>query len=109
MAVSKLGTFMGHPVKHYNGYSNPQVGDMVIDHQTLTTKIYTGTEWYELASEDLSPNLTDIELRWQNRREINDEYLEETYPDLKKLKEEYTEMRDKYKVFEILKVDNDGT
>ena len=99
---------MGHDVKHYNGYSKPQVGDMIIDHMSLTTKIYTGKDWYELASEDLSNDLSGIENRWRNQAQLTDEYLEETYPDLKKLKDEYNEMRDKYKTFEILKVDHNA-
>ena len=41
-----------------------------------------------------------------NKRNITDEFLEEEYPELKQLKEEYEHMRDKLKVFEILKTDN---
>jgi len=95
---------MGHPVKHYN-YGPPQIGDMVLDHTTMSTKIWTGTDWYEITHDDLGANLSAIELRWQNRRRITDEYLEEQYPDLKPLREEYERMRNKYKVFEILKQD----
>lgn len=105
MAVNpKLGTFMGQPVKHYHS-GRPVVGDMMIDHLTLTTKIFDGTDWYEITNEDLGDNLRAIESRWQNRRQITDEYLESEYPDLKPLREEYEQMRDKYKVFEILRQD----
>jgi len=79
---------MGHPVKDYR-HGAPVVGDMINDPMTMTMKIWTGQDWYELTSEDLSPNLSEIELRWQNRRQITDEYLEEQYPDLKPLREAY--------------------
>lgn len=95
---------MGHPVKNYNS-GPPQIGDMAMDHRTMATKIWDGTDWYTINTEDLSDNLSAIELRWQNRRQITDEYLEEQYSDLKPLREEYERMRDKYKVFEILKQD----
>lgn len=105
MAVNpNLGTFMGRPVKHYHS-GKPVVGDMAIDPRSMTTKIFDGTDWYEINNEDLGDNLRTIEQHWQNRRRITDEYLEEQYPDLKPLREEYEQMRDKYKVFEILKQD----
>lgn len=103
MAINpNLGTFLGHPVKHYAG-GHPVVGDMVVDHETLCTKIWDGKDWYELSNEDMPNSLAWIESNWHNRNQITDEYLEDEYPDLKALKEQYEEMRDKLKTFEILR------
>ena len=105
MAVSKLGTFFGHPVTHHNGLSKPIVGSLVIDHATLRMKIFDGKTWIDVSEEALE-DLDKVESMYFNKRNITDEFLEEEYPELKQLKEEYEHMRDKLKVFEILKTDN---
>ena len=110
MAITKnnLGTFFGQPITLHNGLSKPQVGSLVYDHASMRAMIYTGTDWFELATEDLE-KLDEINERWQNRRNLTDEYLEEQYPELRALKKQYEEERDKLKVFEILKLDTGNT
>ena len=53
MAVSKLGTFLGHPVRHFDGLSKPVVGSLVIDHATLRMKIFDGKTWIEISDDAL--------------------------------------------------------
>jgi hypothetical protein len=110
MAITKssLGTFFGQPIKFHDGLSKPVVGSLVYDHATMRAMVYTGTDWFEIATEDLE-RLDEINEKWANRRNITDEYLEEQYPELRDLKEKYEYERDKLKVFEILKTDTGNT
>lgn len=96
-----LGTFLGHPVKHYHS-GKPQVGDMVYKHETMEIMLYDGTDW--VAMDMYSLPLTGIAAHTPT---LTDEYLEEQYPELRELKEAYNEKRDKLKVFEILKLNEE--
>ena len=103
---SSLGTFMGRPVQHWNGVNKPQTGDLVHDMATMSFKVFDGKDWYEIEHPD--PEVfSELQNQIRNARDLSDDYLEETYPDLKALREQYNELRDKYRTFEALK--QDGT
>ena len=65
--------------------------------------IYDGKKWHVVDA--LHSNLNSWQDSWLKKKNMSDEYLEELYPELRKLKEAYIEKRDELKVFEILKLD----
>jgi len=95
----KLGTFLGEEVKYYHS-GKPQVADMVFKHETLEVMLWDGHQWHTMDQGALPINGA-----MAFKPNLSDEYLEDRYPELKKLKEAYEEERDKLKVFEILKID----
>jgi hypothetical protein len=104
IANSSIGTYMGVPVQMWGGVGKPRDGDMYLDHQNMAYKVYFNNEFHEV--DMTTPQAMEILLRnIQNQDQITDEYLEQEYPDLGALKEQYDELRDKYKTFEILKKD----
>ncbi len=86
-----------------SGTGKPQCGHITHDHLTDTYKIFDGTTWRILGVGYKVDDLDGMLGKWLHRQELSDDYLEEQYPELKQLKEEYKIMRDKLKVFEILK------
>jgi hypothetical protein len=97
------------PVQTQRG---PMLGDIIKDCYGMRIKVFDGTEWQEIAEETIQ----DMEIEHlhamleglrRDKEMISDSYLEKQYEDLKLLREEqereYDRLRDKYKVFEILK------
>lgn len=105
--ASNLGTFMGNPITYHDCLSKPKIGSIIQDYNKLTLKIFNGTDWIKISTEDID-TMSDIQHRWQNQKQLSDSWLEEKYSDLKKIREsyekEYNTLRDKYKVFEILSI-----
>ena len=95
----RLGTFLGEPVKYWKS-GKPQVADMVFKPETLEVMLWDGYQWHTMDQSAIP--IMDASAFKPN---LSDEYLEDRYPELKKLKEAYNEERDKLKVFEILKID----
>lgn len=109
IAQSKLGTFMGAQMMEYNSTSNPpEVGAYVYDYASYDMKVFDGTDWITLGMDDMKA-VHRIETELRNKENLSDTYLEEEYPELKALKEQYNEERDKLRTFEILKLDTGNT
>ena len=80
------------------------VGTVRWDSNSYSSQVFNGTEWITIVSGmELSSIFNQEYLRQDNKQNLTDNYLEEQYTELKQLKEKYEQMRDKLKVFEILK------
>jgi len=99
-------------VDYWNGMQKPVPGQIVknfangFDYQY---KVFDGNEWRDIpgeAIEDLT--LSDIQKLVSDRKSISDKYLESQYEDLKAMRiqheQEYENLRNKYKTFEILRL-----
>jgi len=95
----------------------PGVGDIVkhppdIENSYERVMVFDGSNWIQINESSLQglnlSQLRELLLAAQKNKElVTDSYLEGQYADLKVLREQqevaYTQLRDKYKVFEILK------
>jgi hypothetical protein len=108
MAISnKLGTFMGQPVDYWDGTGKPKCGDLVVDHASYCMHVYDGAKWHEISTLDMdAEHMSELQRQIFHKQNLTSEYLEEQYPELKAKREEYEELLEKFKVFEILKRDN---
>lgn len=99
-------------VNYWNGLNKPTAGQIVADFAhgfEWRYKVFDGNEWHDIPGEAIEElTLTDIQRLVSDRKSISDRYLETKYMDLKHLREqqeqEYENLRNKYKVFEILKI-----
>jgi hypothetical protein len=99
-------------VNYWNGLNRPTAGQIVKNFANgfdYEYKVFDGNEWHDIpgeAIEDLT--LSDIQRLVSDRKSISDTYLESQYVDLKALREdfeqEYENLRNKYKTFEILRL-----
>lgn len=92
----------------YQVNNHPLVGQIVTDHAAMESRIWTGSEWVSICDSALDESNIDIlKQLLMDRKNMSNEWLESEYNDLKLLREqheaEYNLLRDKYKVFEILK------
>jgi len=100
-------------ITYWDPLTKPQVGSICMDNYTLQVKVFDGTAWIPFvtieAMEDI--NLADLQRMIRDRKNMSDSWIEINYPDLKELRKryekEYNTLRDKYKVFEILKISGD--
>ena len=91
-------------IVHYS-QGPPAPGEVIYDAKSNTHKMYDGSNWITFDAADTA-RIAEIQARLKHRQNITDEYLHREYPDLKELKEEYKALADKYRVFEVLKRDN---
>lgn len=91
-------------ISFHDPLTKPIVGSIIHDYINDNYKIFDGKHWIiaEMNNNDHAV-LTEWYTKWFNKEKLSDEYLEQQYPELKQQKEEYEQMRDKLKVFEILK------
>ena len=118
MAITK--DCLSHWGGFYPGNRPPVAGEIVKVPEDMTYRVFDGKTWHAVDNEAME-RLTAMDLRaiFANKNAVSDEFLELKYPDLaamrechqrerQKLEEEYNQLRDKYKVFEILKLDGDS-
>ena len=91
-----------------NSNKPPVVGDLHYDPIEAAYHVYDGHNWHLLPGlehDDAAARNLLNEIR--NRRDLTDVFLEALYPDLKKLRLDYDELRDRYRLFEVLKSDTE--
>ncbi len=103
-------------VETFDGTRKPKLGDVVRDILEFGYKMWDGTEWIHIDESVFEKDPHFAKKLAMGVMKISDELLETKYPDLKVLREdterriaaiqeEYDTLRDKYKVFEILRRD----
>lgn len=95
--------------RYWDPMTKPVVGSLSFNNMTMEARVFDGKSWITIPgdriqdmSQDELYNLTHVS------NNMSDKWLEARYTDLKEMREqqeeEYNTLRDKYKIFEILKI-----
>ena len=100
---------IANKIQIWDHVSAPIMGQIIYDHMSMQGKIFDGKSWITICSSALEDLSIDEILNLANGiKNISDEFLEGKYTDLRIMREQqeaaYGELRDKYKVFEILSI-----